>query len=264
MKVFFLSILIICAISLSLARHPLRIHERVVDGSPASKNQFPWQAFLMCCGGVGQNQLCSSCGGSLITPRWILTAAHCTQDNDHFDIGLGSINKFEPQVKLQSTEKYEHYVYDNFLLKHDVAMIKLPMDVKRSDSIRPIQLANKDIGTLNKAIVTASGFGRLVYQGASAQTLNYINLEVISNTQCQEYHPRIVFPSTICAFAMGHTQTLCHGDSGGPLVTKVGNDHVQVGVISFTYSRCSGNGPTGYARVSSHLDWINFIMEEYK
>lgn len=240
------------------ARHPLTFHGRILDGNLAEKGQFPWHAFLMCY----RKESCGSCGGSLINPKFILTAAHCTEDRDRFDIWLGSNQKYEPELKLQSTVKFEHPLWNTITLQNDVSLIKLPKDVQSTPNIRPISLPNQDIGLLEKTIVTASGFGTTGYGKSSALILNHINLKVISNKKCLEYYSRTyIHPTTLCAFAMNPTQTLCHGDSGGPLVTKIGDNDILVGVISFTFSKCSLAGPTGYSRVTSYLDWINHIID---
>lgn len=229
---------------------------RVVRGDAARNGQFPHQASLICCQD-DDNYMCSSCGGSLISNRFILTAGHCTEDILNFDIGLGSSNRFQPELRMYSREKIVHPRYDTRTLENDISLVKLPYDVKPSINIKPAILARREIGTLEGKDVAASGFGGTVYGGSASSKLNFMDLKVISNAECKDAFKSFIYSTTLCAKGLKKTQTLCHGDSGGPLVIQNGKMFTQVGVISFTYEKCTPGMPTGYARVSSFVDWIS-------
>lgn len=251
---------IVCLLVLS-AMHiealPKHNNGRVVGGLLAEKNQFPWQAALTCCQDGFLLQSCSGCGGSLISKNFILTAGHCTEKQTHFDIELGSIHRFQAEEYLKSIEKIEHPEYDSVKLENDVALIKLPRDVKLSEAIQIVPLVSANIGDLVKKNVLASGFGLKTFRARTPSLkLNFIGLNIIDNASSSKAFVTTISKMQMCAVAQSSYQTLCSGDSGGPLVMHDGNSYVQVGVISFTYENCVPGEPTGYARVSSYKNWI--------
>lgn len=88
-----------------------------------------------------------------------------------------------------------------------------------------------------------------------SSNLNFVRLQIISNTQCGSvYGFQVVTDNTICVSTPSGKST-CQGDSGGPLVLeKNGN---LIGVTSFVASAgCTAGFPSGFARVTSYLDWI--------
>lgn len=128
---------------------------RVVGGEPAADHQFPWQATITSC---SQNS-CAICGGSLISPSFVLTAAHCTDGITTFTIGLGSTSLYKPVVQVQSKSKIQHPNFNKRYLQNDVALIKLPEPVLLSESIRAVGLAGSNSGDFTGTDAIASGFG---------------------------------------------------------------------------------------------------------
>lgn len=127
---------------------------RIVNGSPANPNQFPWQASVRAGG--------SLCGGSIISAGWILTAAHCTRGFSSFTIGVGSNNLNGPLVQLTSTRVIEHPNYNPTNLNNDVSLIGLPSSLSFSASIQAVRLPSlSQAGTTFLGLQSAvSGWGR--------------------------------------------------------------------------------------------------------
>nr|ACM40875.1 trypsin [Culicoides nubeculosus] len=230
-----------------------RITMKIVGGSPAREHQFPWQASVTSCSG----QSCSTCGGSLISRRYILTAAHCTAGLSEFQIGLGTNKRNKPTVNLISKVKIEHPKYHARWLINDVSIIKLPRAVRLNKGVQIIPLARKN-ETFNNRYATASGYGKTSSLSSVSDQLNYVDMRIISNTECKKTYGLSVQDSTLCAVGKNRaSQNVCQGDSGGPLVVKEGNSFVQVGVVSFVAKAgCEYGFPSGYARVSSFYPWI--------
>ena len=139
----------------NFSKNPL-LGVKIVGGSQARDHQFPWQASIITC----QGDDCQICGGSLISRQFVLTAAHCTDGIDSFDIRLGSSNFQKPAVKLTATVKYQHPSYNRSFLSNDITLIKLPRRVNLSEAIQTISLANGTIGDLNGKTAIVSGFGK--------------------------------------------------------------------------------------------------------
>lgn len=133
---------------------------RIVNGSDATVNQFPWFVSVRAYTPRG---LQSICGGSLISKKWVLTAGHCTHGYATFNLGLGSRNLNKPFISLTSDNVIEHARYNPNNLNNDVALIGLPKEMVFTAFVQAIRLP-----TLRQAITgkyhtekaRVCGFGR--------------------------------------------------------------------------------------------------------
>uniref|UniRef100_A0A336LUL9 CSON004779 protein n=1 Tax=Culicoides sonorensis TaxID=179676 RepID=A0A336LUL9_CULSO len=144
---------------------------KIVGGSPARVHQFPWQASITSCDGGS----CYICGGSLISKRYVLTAAHCAAGLTRFIIGLGSNSRNRPAITLTSNIKVVHPQYDAKSLGNDVAVIKLPWSVKSNKAIQPIILPRSN-NTYDNANATVSGYGKTSAWSSSSDQLNFVDM----------------------------------------------------------------------------------------
>lgn len=185
---------------------------------------------------------------------------------DNTEVRLGGTNFNNMTYRQRATFRRMHEQYNPNTLENDVALLRLPSPAMGSD-ISPIALAPLDVGTLTGETVVASGFGRTSNNGESSPNLNRVDLVGISNEMCQESYGDIIVNSTLCASWIRETgqmgQSTCQGDSGGPLSYNSTEGAVLVGVVSFVSSSgCDSGSPSGYARVSSFLDWINTTISQ--
>jgi len=124
--------------------------------------------------------------------------------------------------------------------------------------ISPIRLRSI-LGDLAGESVRVSGWGTTSDSSSSiSQTLNYVDLTVITNTQCANVYGSIITPTKICTATTGG-QSPCSGDSGGALTYMESDDiRTQVGIVSFGASAgCELGYPAGFTRVNSYLSWIS-------
>ncbi|XP_059472967.1 proclotting enzyme-like isoform X2 [Neocloeon triangulifer] len=232
----------------------LTIFSYIIGGIKAVEGQFPWQAYII----IDNSFLC---GGSLIMPSWIMTAAHCLHGTA-YEVTLGSIDRSKNptgSVTLQTTQKIVHENYHDYNLNNDIGLLKLPSSIELSDVINVVKLPSLSDGskTFEGATITVSGFGKFTETSAPSKSLNYVELPIISSETCVGYYGSdIVTSATICTLIT--PKSTCSGDSGGPMVYKDGsNTFKQIGIVSFGSSDGCLQGPSGFTRVTSYLGWLS-------
>ena len=194
---------------------------RIVGGVEAGKNSIPWQVGLVFWGYGGP-----SCGGTLIGPRHVLTAAHCWDGYINFDIVVGEHDVTDQigsggEVVHRVCRVAEHPKFDDATaFDYDVAVVTLKEPVDISSRVVPACLAD-DSMTGDKLVgkkATVSGWGRLSSSGSSPDKLHHVKVPVMTNRQClSDYSDTFydVTSSMICAGQAGGGIDACQGDSGG-------------------------------------------------
>lgn len=235
------------------------ISGRIVNGMPASEDQFPWQAIVL-----SRISLFSSaiCGGSIIHEQWILTAAHCTDGRASWTVSMGSIFRNGDGPQIQGLQAISHPEYNSSNLNNDISLVQLSESVTLTRSIQIIRLPSISQKSTSFAGLqtSVSGFGATQQGGQVSNVLNYMHARVIQNVECASvFGTSIIVSSTICAHGWDHKQqSTCNGDSGGPMVL-IEDDKIptQIGVVSFVSSAgCTSGNPHGYVRTSHYVEWI--------
>ncbi|XP_064537209.1 serine protease SP24D-like [Drosophila montana] len=223
---------------------------RIVGGEDATQAQFPHQISL-------RNGDSHTCGGSIISRNWVLTAAHCVSYDDangelviqpasRYGIRAGSNDRFTGGVQVQVVEIIVHEDYGNFL--NDVALLRVETPFIYSANIQPIALPTKN--TPDDADIIVSGWGRLTQGGDLPRYLQWTTLKSLSLAEC-ESRIQYGYPNILCLLHEADNG-VCNGDSGGPALY----DNEVVGIAGFVYGGCGTTNPDGYARVYPFVDWI--------
>lgn len=240
--------------------------ERIVGGVEAEVGRYPYMVSLIFDYTTGAGgQYAPFCGGSLVAPEWVLTAAHCLGYSTHVLLGHHDFNNV-PETAEKIAVRYEvaHPAYDAYTYDNDVAMLRL--EAPASSSFAPVRM-NGDDGTANELssdgddAVTVMGWGATQMGGCATDVLLEVEVRTVNNETCSEAYGGLITRSMLCAGASGKDS--CQGDSGGPMIRK-GTDassDVIVGVVSWGYGCACPGYPGVYADVAALREFVDHTLQ---
>ncbi|PZC79347.1 hypothetical protein B5X24_HaOG216496 [Helicoverpa armigera] len=242
----------------------------VAGGVDARRTDYPHMALL----GYGETPETAEwmCGGSIISERYILTAAHCISSPTVGKItfaALGILKRTDDFHMWQIYDIIEIIPYPQYnppSKYHDIALLHTGRRIRFNKEVAAACL-NRNNDMPQRAIVT--GWGSLGHNRHIADNLQVVQVDHFPDAQCSRDYPvhRLLKRgydrnTQACYGDRRKVADTCEGDSGGPLQTGVYNDHCKFLIAGITsYGKaCGFAGNAGiYTRVSHYMPWIESI-----
>ena len=202
------------------------ITPRIVGGSEADPGEYPFTVSLA-------DNYGHFCGASVISPTYVMTAAHCAGGAIDAVIGLHDQRDKSNTQTISVKNQILHPQYNGGA--YDIAVFELsePID---SSLYSPINLASNSDASAG-TMTTAIGWGRIYEDGPAPDKLREVDVPVVSYSECANAYATegasIHSIAELCAGYADGGRDSCQGDSGGPLVVNNGGEFYQVGVVSW-------------------------------
>ncbi len=221
---------------------------RIIGGDRAEPQEFPWQVALL-------HPVFGTifCGGAHIGSGWILTAAHCLQNNTDAFVFYGSTNLVNNSARrIFASNPIIHPDWNPSTQHNDLALIRIPADA----SLASVRLANEN-EEAPPTVLRVSGWGLTTEGGSISVDLLKVEVPLVGKNICSSAYPGSIDDTQLCA---GVTEKdSCQGDSGGPLSGWAAGSATLVGIVSFGRGCGRAGYPGVYTRVSYYLSWIKQV-----
>uniref|UniRef100_A0A1I8M570 Uncharacterized protein n=1 Tax=Musca domestica TaxID=7370 RepID=A0A1I8M570_MUSDO len=261
---FFACLFLIFSIARLEALPSSHVDSRIINGTEVNWNNTRYvvsirMAFL-------DNMIYGAghmCGGSLIAPDIVLTAAHCIWSENQekfrspqeFSVVVGSLDRTrKDRNTLQFAVKDIIWGpnFDPDTFEDDIAIMILNQTVPRTYNEYSLIEMNENRNLAAGTKCTVSGWG-LTEKNLYATKLRSVEVPIVSRSECSEhYGAENLIDGMLCAGYMNGGRDACSADSGGPLVC---NDKL-VGIVSFGVGCAMPGYPGIYTDVAYHIDWI--------
>ncbi|PIO41130.1 hypothetical protein AB205_0216790 [Aquarana catesbeiana] len=248
----------------SVCGSPL-VSSRIVGGTDSLDGKWPWQVAVI----DKESSGTYLCGGSLISPEWVMTAAHCIHkpiqvSNYKVYLGMYQLNVISPHTVVANVRKI--IVNSNYIIEGgpgDITLLQLATPVTYTQYIKPICLPSSNTTFPCGTECWVTGWGTRYYGAGSLVTngiLQEVMVPLIDRNTCQMDYSLgtsdLIKYDQICAGYKNGQKDSCQGDSGGPLVCEVQGVWYQVGIVSWGDGCAEPNFPGVYTLVTAYQAWI--------
>nr|XP_054505776.1 cathepsin G-like [Agelaius phoeniceus] len=231
---------------------------RIIGGQKVKAHSRPYMAFL----DVQNKTNSRKCGGFLIRPDAVLSAAHCMDIKNIVSVTviLGAHNimrKEESQQKIRVGQWVIHPKYSHVGFKNDIVLLKLEENAEINENVQCISIAKKNERVRAGTKCKVSGWGQTSVTGQMSDVMMEVKLKVQKEKICEQIFPNYQSQSMICVGDETHKKAAYKGDSGGPLVCNK-KAH---GIVSHG---CPCNlSPEVFTRTSYFEPWIRKELQKF-
>lgn len=237
---------------------------RIVGGEDAGLNEFPMMA------GIVDGRLSQVyCGGTIISVKHVLSAAHCVMNRDPSNMGvlIGDHDISTGRDTNSTLFKVLQYVmHPSFVSTvrnspYDISVITIIGLMRFTNEIGPACLPfQHSRDSFSGAVVHILGWGTTEFGGGTSNILQKARVSVINLSQCRNTFPNVL-DNQMCTFASG--RDACQFDSGGPALWQNPSTGrlVTVGIISYGIA-CGTANPSVNTRVGAFVDWISSVTPD--
>ncbi|MBO9667336.1 MAG: serine protease [Bdellovibrio sp.] len=228
----------------------------IIGGDEATPGEFPYIVALY--GLYGHY-----CGGSLIAPNWVLTAAHCVKAPNNLrslKIGLHEQSDTRNVETFKPKRIVAYPRYNGSTTNGDFALVELSGNSQYP--VIPLNTMELQVSPQNPLTATIAGWGS-EREGASqgAVALQKVDVPLVTFEKCNKAYKGKITELMLCAGYPEGGKDSCQGDSGGPLVLKRDGQDVLIGIVSWG-DGCGRRGVPGvYSKVSAAIDWIKTVTQ---
>ncbi|KAK9881399.1 hypothetical protein WA026_016289 [Henosepilachna vigintioctopunctata] len=252
---------VVLFIFLILELRNVRMHDRVVGGKKCSVEEVPFIVSIR-----RSFNFQHFCGGSLISSRWVLSAAHCFEKMKPSElrllVGLSEAHRNMAQT-LNAKSIFLHEDFDTYYYRNDIALVLLDHKVIMFRGVvstikLPPPNTPDDLSGICGSKFRLAGWGSTEIWSKEkpayhpSPIFKCVELPYVTNDKCKDFTD---FPSDniMCTFVPEGGKDGCQGDSGGPLFCN----SMQYGIVSFGFGCGAAQTPAFYTRVDKYLDFIN-------
>lgn len=232
---------------------------RIIGGTPAKWQENKWQVALVYATDPN-NRRAQFCGGSIIAPGWVLTAAHCIDRNypaSDYAVLSGTDTLLNGGQRSRVTEYIVHEgwrvsgnksQYDN-----DIALLRISPSPALIGSPIPLVAADTVLDNLD---VLVTGWGVTEFRPTGTELLQQVTVPSVTEEVCNSgvAYNGDVTGNMFCAGA--YQKDSCQGDSGGPATSVIRGQRRQVGVVSWGIGCGEKNKYGVYTRLPLYVGWI--------
>jgi secreted trypsin-like serine protease len=249
------------------ARATISFEGFVIGGTDADPGEFPWQLSQQRQGSTGTWS--HSCGASLLSSRYGLSAAHCVDGAavSILRVIAGINDRLDPNavpVNIASYKMNENYNNGDGSFANDIAILTFAGEITpNGDNIQLLTLPADNSNNFAGDTCVISGWGRTSASNVLPELLQKAPIGIITTDECNTLLASVsgatATDKMICLYDTLNNVGSCNGDSGGPLNCDADGTRVVAGVTSWGISSlgaCSQRYPSVYTRTSAYLQWI--------